>query len=289
MNQHAAYHVLLHGGLDPYGLWVWPWDENASWDPRATARLWGRGAKRSVEVTGMFVTEANDAYGVTDALEGASAITAAVLTTSPIITVDVLASEVVVVGEDTVESLKQKSDEVRTTYKNHGLLPSIAEATFMMQLPEAVYNVDVNDQRRIGDAWDRVLHGTVGVQGTLGTAAGFGGTLTAIQRACSIIVIKAKTRPRVVPSVIPKPPAWTPDSGWEYRGATRKWQDKSWWDPDGGEWRYNPPDAHHALGHWDYNPWTTWSSSWQNIYPRWGIALLKGPKGKIIVKSRTEK
>jgi hypothetical protein len=37
---------------DPFGLsWVWPWDERASWDPRDTANLSGRGAGQAATQT----------------------------------------------------------------------------------------------------------------------------------------------------------------------------------------------------------------------------------------------
>lgn len=35
---------------------------------------------------------------------------------------------------------------------------------------------------------------------------------------------------------------------------------KTWWDPDGGKWRWHAPDPYHPDAHWDYNPWTSWNS-----------------------------
>lgn len=39
---------------------------------------------------------------------------------------------------------------------------------------------------------------------------------------------------------------------------------QSYWDPDGGEWRWYPGDKHHNP-HWDYNPHDNPNSPWQNI------------------------
>jgi len=39
---------------------------------------------------------------------------------------------------------------------------------------------------------------------------------------------------------------------------------QSLWDERGGEWRYFPGDKYHNP-HWDYNPWGSPSSPWQNI------------------------
>lgn len=45
-NLRLAYFVLK--GMDPFGIWVWPWDPSASWKPIDTAELWGGGAKHLV-------------------------------------------------------------------------------------------------------------------------------------------------------------------------------------------------------------------------------------------------
>lgn len=41
----------------------------------------------------------------------------------------------------------------------------------------------------------------------------------------------------------------------------------TWWDDQGGEWRWHAPDAYHPDAHWDYNPWDQWNSPWQHIPP----------------------
>ncbi len=62
----------------------------------------------------------------------------------------------------------------------------------------------------------------------------------------------------------PKPPNWA--SNWQWGPPTGEakagWR---WFDPQGGEWRWHAPDKWHANGHWDYNPWNTWNSVWQNV------------------------
>jgi len=62
----------------------------------------------------------------------------------------------------------------------------------------------------------------------------------------------------------PRPPGWNNDWTWgpPSGDSTVGWR---WWDPNGGEWRWHPPDRYHAHGHWDYNPWTEWNSRWRNV------------------------
>ena len=62
----------------------------------------------------------------------------------------------------------------------------------------------------------------------------------------------------------PRPPGWS--SRWELRPASRDIPEKHWWDPEGGEWRYHPPDKWHDP-HWDYNPWDDWNTPWQHVDP----------------------
>ena len=63
----------------------------------------------------------------------------------------------------------------------------------------------------------------------------------------------------------PAPPGWTPD--WQTReaeGTSMKYpEQKSYMDPEGGEWKYDPGSANKSP-HWDYNPWTDWNSPWEN-------------------------
>lgn len=64
-----------------------------------------------------------------------------------------------------------------------------------------------------------------------------------------------------------RPPVKNPDlckPGPASRASERAKGGQSLWDKNGGEWRYFPGDRFHNP-HWDYNPWSTPSSSWQNI------------------------
>jgi hypothetical protein len=63
----------------------------------------------------------------------------------------------------------------------------------------------------------------------------------------------------------PKPPGWNNDWKWRYPEGESTAKPR-WFDPEGGEWRWHSPDKWHPTGHWDYNPWNTWNSPWQNIY-----------------------
>ena len=61
-----------------------------------------------------------------------------------------------------------------------------------------------------------------------------------------------------------KPPGW--NHKWKLEPSTRdKAESWRWFDPNGGEWRWHGPDQYHAEGHWDYNPWTSYNSPWQNV------------------------
>lgn len=67
----------------------------------------------------------------------------------------------------------------------------------------------------------------------------------------------------------PHPPGWTPD--WKSDWGSQKNTGKNWWDPNGGEWHWDPdPKGNHPEfpnGHWDYNPWEQWNSPKQRIPP----------------------
>ena len=62
----------------------------------------------------------------------------------------------------------------------------------------------------------------------------------------------------------PLPPGWDPSWEWRYPEGSST-SSPRWFDPEGGEWRWHPPDKWHPDGHWDYNPWTEWNSPWRNI------------------------
>jgi RHS repeat-associated protein len=86
------------------------------------------------------------------------------------------------------------------------------------------------------------------------------------------------------------PPGWTPDWRWA-PGSKSARPDWNWWDPNGGEWHWDPdPNGSHPEfpnGHYDYHPWDQWNSRknrcppgekvpepppipwWQRIPSRW--------------------
>lgn len=75
--------------------------------------------------------------------------------------------------------------------------------------------------------------------------------------------------PRLDRNNYPKPPEWNDQWQWRYpEGEGLGASYPRWYDLEGGEWRWHAPDKYHSIGHWDYNPWTSWNSAWQNIYPK---------------------
>lgn len=72
----------------------------------------------------------------------------------------------------------------------------------------------------------------------------------------------------------PKPPGWNEDwekrypEGWDEqskRPSKRAREGKKrWYDPEGGEWRYNPEDDQHNP-HWDHNKNDHPASPWENV------------------------
>ena len=62
-----------------------------------------------------------------------------------------------------------------------------------------------------------------------------------------------------------KPPGFNPET-WQWREGSRANVPRSWWDPEGGEWRFHPADKYHDP-HFDYNPWQQWNNPWQHLYP----------------------
>ena len=65
----------------------------------------------------------------------------------------------------------------------------------------------------------------------------------------------------------PTPPGYDPaNPGWRPgypEGPTLR--PPRWFDPEGGEWRFHPPDQWHPDPHWDHNPWDQWNGQWRNI------------------------
>jgi RHS repeat-associated protein len=65
----------------------------------------------------------------------------------------------------------------------------------------------------------------------------------------------------------PAPPGFDPDA-WTKGPASRPSDPgENYYDPEGGEWNYHPPDKYHDTPHWNYKPPTPWNAEWKNIYP----------------------
>jgi RHS repeat-associated protein len=111
------------------------------------------------------------------------------------------------------------------------------------------YWIDYDNNRSMTEFIEPFAALTIGIRGGTGN---FGGSSNSYPTA----------------DEYPKPPNW--NDKWEYRypeSLSSKDASPRWFDPEGGEWRYHYPDNYHDTPHWDYNPWTSWNSSWQNLYP----------------------
>jgi RHS repeat-associated protein len=93
------------------------------------------------------------------------------------------------------------------------------------------------------------------VVGALGAAA------LGAQVPAAVAAIARGFRPN--PAGLPPRGVKSPVEGCEVRPSTRG-DGSSLWDRQGGEWRYAPENARHNP-HWDYNPWDSWNSEWQNV------------------------
>jgi RHS repeat-associated protein len=67
------------------------------------------------------------------------------------------------------------------------------------------------------------------------------------------------------PASYPRPPGWNSSWQWRYPEGISKKCTPRWFDPEGGEWHWHGADRWHDTGHWDYNPWKTWNTKWQNL------------------------
>lgn len=64
----------------------------------------------------------------------------------------------------------------------------------------------------------------------------------------------------------PTPPGYDPET-WTKGPASRlKEPGDNYYDPDGGEWHWHPPDRWHE-GHWDYKPGEPWNAEWEKVFP----------------------
>jgi RHS repeat-associated protein len=63
----------------------------------------------------------------------------------------------------------------------------------------------------------------------------------------------------------PLPPGYNPET-WKKGPASRaKEPGENYYDPEGGEWHWHPPDSRHPEEHWDYKPPTPWNAEWEKI------------------------
>lgn len=104
-----------------------------------------------------------------------------------------------------------------------------------------------------------VVGGPAAAVGGVAVASGIGGATSL--NAVPTLFGAASTITLGIESAPPLPPGWT--SEWVQMFGARG--GFNWFDEAGGEWRLHTLDSWHDLAHWDYNPWLTWNSPWQNI------------------------
>ena len=132
----------------------------------------------------------------------------------------------------------------------------------------------------INDPWQAYQ---VGITGGVGVGMAAGSAAAVLQELMAAAVAYGYAIPgqRMLESLRtptanqgPLPPMW--NSSYELRPPTRdsavNWR---WFDPDGGEWRYHDTDPWHGQAHWDYNPWDSWCSDWENWYGGDGFWLIR--------------
>ena len=89
-------------------------------------------------------------------------------------------------------------------------------------------------------------------------------TALGVSASASIVALVAMTGLNNSRGQSPTPPGW--NNSWQQLPGTRNQSGMNWWDSNGGEWRYHQGgDTWHPVPHWDYNPWDSWNSPWQNV------------------------
>ena len=97
---------------------------------------------------------------------------------------------------------------------------------------------------------------------TYGVGSGFGFAITVVGAATGAEALFGGAANGSI-AVEARPPGYDATT-WEYRASSRLSNpENSYWDPQGGEWRYHPEDPWHNA-HGDYNPWDTYNSPWQH-------------------------
>ncbi len=62
------------------------------------------------------------------------------------------------------------------------------------------------------------------------------------------------------------PPGYNPDTWTKGPASREKEPGENYFDPEGGEWHYHPPDARHDRAHWDYKRLPGKLAPWEKIY-----------------------
>jgi RHS repeat-associated protein len=63
----------------------------------------------------------------------------------------------------------------------------------------------------------------------------------------------------------PTPPGYDPDTWTKGPASRAKGPGENYYDPEGGEWHYHPPDKYHEVPHWDHKPPFPWNAEWERI------------------------
>ncbi len=63
----------------------------------------------------------------------------------------------------------------------------------------------------------------------------------------------------------PTPPGYDPDTWTKGPASRAKEPGENYFDPEGGEWHYHPPDKYHEVPHWDHKPPFPWNAEWERI------------------------
>jgi RHS repeat-associated protein len=63
------------------------------------------------------------------------------------------------------------------------------------------------------------------------------------------------------------PPGYGPETWTKGPASRAKEPGENFFDPEGGEWHYHPPDRWHETPHWDYKPGEPWNAEWEKVFP----------------------
>jgi RHS repeat-associated protein len=63
----------------------------------------------------------------------------------------------------------------------------------------------------------------------------------------------------------PTPPGYDPETWTKGPASRAKEPGENYYDPEGGEWHYHPPDKYHETPHWDHKPPSPGNAEWERI------------------------